>query len=94
MAEPTIALVEKPKAKEPWHCRTMAAILRAPADALSTSEVGQLVYHPECSQCEWRIEAYTFVEAEARSEKHRDDTGHRPVGIYMDTLRNFIMNVD
>lgn len=94
MAETKIALVEKPQNIEHnWPRRALAAMLRAPEKADSTSTVGQLVFHPECSRCSWRSEAYTRVESEALAEEHRDATGHRPIPIYCDTLRNFMMNV-
>ncbi len=59
----------------------------------SLSEIGQIVFHPECSRCSWRDETYTFVESLAQAEKHRDETGHRPIPIYFDTLRNFMLSV-
>lgn len=60
---------------------------------LSLSEIGQLVFHPECSRCAWGDETYTFREAEGMAEGHRDETGHRPIPIYFDMYRIFMMSV-
>ncbi len=58
------------------------------------SEVGQLVFRPICSQCNWCGEAFTAVEALAQAQHHVATEDHRPVEIIFDLLSNHLMNVE
>lgn len=90
--EPTIALVpaKKTKAWNPPRIANTEGWQGATCQGLD--EIGELVFHPACTNCAWQEETYTGSEALALSEKHCDETGHR-IAITYDSLNNFFRSV-